>query len=491
VSHKAERRESEGVLRRSEERFRALVETSPEAVVIVDGQGTIDLFNAEAERVFGYARSELIGNPVELLIPERFRSSHVAQRAHYLDHPHARPLGTDLDLFGLRKDGSEFPADISLSAIQTDEGQLVVSRVRDTTEARRVQERQRTSESRFAALLESAPDGVAIIDQQGTIVQVNEQTEHLFGYTRAELLGKPIEMLLPDRFHEQHVAPRADYLAVAGKRRDGTEFSVDVSLTTTETGEGRMMTAFIRDITERQAQAELERHLAERHALIDRLEAAGEEQRRRIADDIHDDSIQVITAAGMRLQILRRKLDDPEHIALLDELEQTIQLSISRLRHLLFELRPPALDNEGLSAALEMYIDEAGRESKANYRLDDKLMSQPDERTRLILYRIAQEAIANVGKHAEADNVTVFLRDREGGYLVQIADDGVGFSPEEVKPVAGHLGLTAMRERATLAGGWLRIDAAPGEGTTVEAWIPTRAEELRQEGAASVALHVA
>jgi signal transduction histidine kinase len=107
------------------------------------------------------------------------------------------------------------------------------------------------------------------------------------------------------------------------------------------------------------------------------------------------------------------------------------------------------------------------------------------------LYRIAQEAIANVGKHADAANVTVSLRDREGGYLVQIADDGIGFSPEEVKPVAGHLGLTAMRERATLAGGWLRIDAAPGEGTTVEAWIPTRAAESRQEGAAPLALPVA
>jgi signal transduction histidine kinase len=199
---------------------------------------------------------------------------------------------------------------------------------------------------------------------------------------------------------------------------------------------------------------------------------AGEEERGRIAGAIHDDSIQAITAAGMRLQILRRSLDDPEHLQLLDELEETIQLSIARLRHLLFELHPPALDTDGLSAALEMYIEETQRAGPTKHTLEDKLRVQPSLQVRTILYRIVQELLVNVRSHAQAENAIVLLEDRDYGYRVKVSDDGVGFQPEELQPVPGHLGLTAMQERASLAGGWLRIDSAPGKGTTVEFWIP-------------------
>src|SRR5207253_9426275 len=161
-----------------------------------------------------------------------------------------------------------------------------------------------------------------------------------------------------------------------------------------------------------------------------------------------------------------------EQLQLLDALEQTIQLSISRLRHLLFELRPPVLDNEGLSAAVEMYLDEAAAEAATLYRLENRLRSQPPPETRTILYRIVQEALTNIRKHAQAENVTVALEERDGGYLASIADDGVGFTVDESQPAPGHLGLAAMRERATLAGGWLRISSAPGSGTSVEIWMP-------------------
>jgi signal transduction histidine kinase len=175
----------------------------------------------------------------------------------------------------------------------------------------------------------------------------------------------------------------------------------------------------------------------------------------------------------MRLQILRRSLDDPEQLQLLEELEQTIQLSISRLRHLLFELHPPALDTEGLSAALELYLAETQSEGTTKHRLEDHLTAQPPVQARTILYRIVQELLANIRTHAQAENATVVLDERDSGYRVRVTDDGIGFAPEELKPVAGHLGLSAMKERASLAGGWLRIESAPGKGTTVEVWIPS------------------
>jgi PAS domain S-box-containing protein len=478
------RRQALEVLRRSEQRARGLLESSPDAVVIVDEVGAIVLVNALTEELFGYGREELVGRPVEMLLPERFREQHSEHRSGYLLDPRTRPMGAGLDLAARRRDGTEFPVDIALSAFHTDEGRLVTARVRDITEHKREEDALRKSDERFRALLESAPDAVVISDSDGRIVLVNDQTERLFGYERDELLGKPVERLLPERFRERHVSHRSGYLAaptaramgvgldLAGRRGDGSEFPVDISLSTIETEEGPLVTAFVRDVTERLAREELERDLAERRAMLAHLVSAGEDERARIAGDIHDDSIQAITAAGMRLQILRRSLDDPEQLKLLGELEQTIQLSIARLRHLLFELRPPVLDNEGLSAALQMYLAEAEEQSPACFRLDDRVRRQPTGETRTILYRIAQEALTNARKHAAAENITVALQEADGGYVIRVADDGVGFEPAAAKPLAGHLGLAAMRERATLAGGWLRIESVEGQGTVVEVWVP-------------------
>jgi PAS domain S-box-containing protein len=342
-------------------------------------------------------------------------------------------------------------------------------------------------DQRFETLIEHAPDAVVIVDRLGRIVLVNAQTEKLFAFPRDELLGEPIEKLLPERFRERHIVHRDGYLAdphtrpmgvgleLAGRRRDGTEFPVDISLSGVETAEGLLVAAFVRDDTGRQERTE--RELAARRAVLARVVSAGEEERRQIAADIHDDSIQVMTAAGMRLQILRRSLESPDQLRRLDELEQTIELSIQRLRHLIFELRPPALDLEGLGAALRMYVEDAAVESGTVYHLDDKLAAEPSQETRLILYRLGQEVLANVRKHAEATGVRITISDQDGGFHVRIADDGVGFTPDATDVRPGHLGLAASRERAELAGGWFRVESAPGEGTTVEYWIASGAGE--------------
>jgi PAS domain S-box-containing protein len=339
-------------------------------------------------------------------------------------------------------------------------------------------------EQHFAALLESAPDAVVIIDAGGAIVLVNAQTESLFAYKRTELLGRPIETLLPDRFHDRHLGHREQYAAdprtrpwgagleLAGRRKDGSEFPVDISLSSIATDSGLLMTAFVRDITERKAADELRRNLHERRVLLEHLVSAEEEERRRIAGDIHDDSIQAMTAAGMRLQILRRALVDPAHAQLLDDLQQTIRLAISRLRHLLFELRPPALDREGLVPALRAYLDEVGANSRASFRLEDATWTQPPERLHTLVYRIVQEAITNARKHSEATEIVVAVDEQHDGFVLRVTDNGVGFHVTTKTPRAGHLGLVAMRERAELAGGTLRTESEPGRGTTVELWIP-------------------
>jgi signal transduction histidine kinase len=145
---------------------------------------------------------------------------------------------------------------------------------------------------------------------------------------------------------------------------------------------------------------------------------------------------------------------------------------------LLFELHPPVLDSEGLAPALRMYLDEAEHQSSVHYTLDDRLVAQPAANVRLIIYRIAQEALTNVRKHAEASTARVTLESRDDGFLIRIVDDGQGFSNTALDAAApGHLGLTAIRERAELAGGWLRVTSNAGSGTAVEFWIPERLAE--------------
>ena len=209
----------------------------------------------------------------------------------------------------------------------------------------------------------------------------------------------------------------------------------------------------------------------DRRHLLRKLVDAQEDERQRLAGDIHDDPVQKMVATSMRLQMLRRRVHDPALLEEFDKLLGHVKSSITSMRHLIFELRPSVLDDEGLAAALEEHMDKVG--NGIDFSLRNELTDEPPAQARVILYRIAQEALANIRKHARAEAVRIVLRSHADGFLVTISDDGEGFTVSDVPSSApGHLGLTAMRERAAIAGGWCRVHSLPGVGTTVEFWVP-------------------
>ena len=260
-----------------------LFEFSPDAILVTNADGRIVNANAQVERIFGYMRDELIGQPVEILIPERFRQVHPADRAGYSREPRVRPMGTGLELFGRRKDGAEFPVDISLSTVSGEET-LVVCIVRDISERKNAERALRQNEQELRSLFEYSPDVIVVSDQDGRIVRANAQVENIFGYSRDELLGQSIEMLVPERYRNTHPQHRENYgkhprarsmgagLELYARRKNGTEFPVDIMLGPVEGADGRLTLSVLRDLSEnKEAEEALRRSELEKRYLEEEL----------------------------------------------------------------------------------------------------------------------------------------------------------------------------------------------------------------------------
>jgi PAS domain S-box-containing protein len=322
----------------SEYVLRGLLAAAPDALLAIDPAGLIVFVNDEAERLFGWMKADLIGRRVEVLIPERFTERHPALRSGYFRQPVTRPMGVGLELLALRRDGSEFPAEISLSGYSTAEGTLVAVAIRDVTVARK-------NEQRFRAVLASAPDAMVGVDSTGRIELLNEQAERLFGWTRDELIGQLIEVLVPESMRGVHVHHRAHYvddplsrpmgagLQLAARRKDGSSFPAEISLSAVQEEHGALLIlAAIRDISDR---AELEEERRNRALAAQREQAHRLESLGQLAGGVAHDFNNLLGVILNYATLLTRRVTDPQALLDIAEISAASERAATLTRQLL------------------------------------------------------------------------------------------------------------------------------------------------------------
>ncbi len=249
--------------------LRLILESMPLGIVVIDASGSIVMINGRLAALFGYTREELIGQPIEMLVPERHRASHVGDRNTFLAHPQARPMASGRDLMARRKDGSEFPVEIDLSSIRTPRGLLVLGAVADITARKADMEARRQSQERVRAILDSALDAVVTMDEAGRVTGWNPKAETTFGWTRDEAIGRTMsELIVPERFRDKHTQGLRNFLTtgvgpvlnrrleLSALRKTGEEFPIELTISPIRIGARYEFSAFVRDITERHKAAE-------------------------------------------------------------------------------------------------------------------------------------------------------------------------------------------------------------------------------------------
>jgi two-component system sensor kinase FixL len=462
-----ERKQREHALRESEQRFRSLFEHSPDAIFVGRRDGRILDVNPAACRLHNAERDVLIGLNVRDLVPSDRRVA-ALQDFEKL----ATGGANDLQGYGWKVDGQGVPVEIRANRFVYDGQEALLLIVRDISKRIEAEEALKESQIRAQVILETTPDAVITTDEQGCIESVNPAAERIFGYRGGDMIGQNVTLLMPVPYQEERDMYLRRYLEtgegkimgvgreVVARRKDGSTFPADLSVSEVRLGSRRVFTGFIRDISDR-------RRLEQEVLRI------SEEERQRIGQDIHDE----LASQFIGIALLSRNLADqrrqgsPVDTERLEELVRLAREGAEQARTLAQGLSPVKLDREGLIAALTQLVHSAEVLSGMTCTLDlDEELPPLERGVAIQLYRIAQEAVNNTVKHAGATHLWLEGH-REKDHLVLIVrDNGVGFSADASE--AGGLGLHIMPYRARMINATLRIDAAPGVGTTVACAVP-------------------
>jgi PAS domain S-box-containing protein len=512
--------------------FERLLDLLPDSILAIDADGRILFANEHLVRLFGYSRSELAGQAIEILVPGNLVAEHKRHRAAYFASPHVRPIGTGLELNGRKKDGTEFPVDISLSPIITQEGLVVVAAIRDHTVHSQAQkeiavraaqqaaitelalqaqkdgdlsdllelattEVARTLGVEFGGIFELLPGGSRFLisgaygwktDSRGATLAVSPEV--MTGYTLAnrDLFVTP-DFGRETRFDREpllveHGVSSGICVYMSG---DANPWGVlglfscrPRSFTVDEAHFIRTFASLLASVLQRKLAGEEVRKSREQlRALTLRLQAVQEEEQKRIAREIHDELGQSLTVLKFDLAFLSGQFSGAVRVnqrrgflSHVQALETSVDKTIQLMREIAATLRPSVLDDLGLAAALEWQAEEF--RARTGIRTDLDLSASPsatDPNHATAVFRITQEALTNVARHAAATHVAITLRETETGLVLTVQDNGRGVSERDMaRPNA--FGLLGMRERAESIGALLRIHGSPGHGTTVTLRVP-------------------
>jgi PAS domain S-box-containing protein len=469
-----------------------LLQASAEATLVANANGEIIFVNREAELLFGYDADEMLGQLVEILIPSAFRNKHKDHRSRYADAPRSRPMVAGLELYGLRKNGSHFRAEISLTPVETEKGLLIAAMIREISA---IDE----SEAYFRMVLESAPDAMIIVDERGKITIVNGQAEHMFGYDREELLGQSIETLLPERLREGHVGHREAFastpslrpmgpgLELTARRRDGSEFPVEISLSPVATANATFVSSVIRDVTRRkQMEQEI---IASRQA----AERANKANSAFLAAASHD-LRQPVQALSLLNGALRRTVKDERALEMIENQQHSLTAMTNLLNSLLDISRldagavTPEVEDfpvqriiDRLSAEFARQAHQKGLEFSSDtcgaiVRSDPNLLSE-----------IIQNFVSNAIRYTDQGRVFLNSSSRDGHCRVSVEDTGVGIDEDQIETIFQEfhqgaaaksskegfgLGLAIVRRLADLLGHDIDVQSEPGKGSCFSISLP-------------------
>src|ERR1700733_9821456 len=478
-----------------EGRYRGLLEAAPDAMVVVNQGGGIALLNVQAEEQFGYRRDELVGQKVKNIIPEGFAERVIADSTRSADDALTQVIGTGIELSGRRKNGSAFPIEIMLSPLQSPEGILVTAAIRDISVRKAAEKHLAQMEGRYRGLLEAAPDAMVVVNQGGEIVLLNVQAEKQFGYRRDELVGQKMKSLIPEGFAERLIADALrsaeDALAqqigtgieLIARRKDGSDFPIEIMLSPLESAEGILVTAAIRDITARKA--------GEANLLVkvQELKRSNEELGQFAYIASHDLQEPLRMVASYTQLLSRRykgKLD-----ADADEFISFAVDGASRMQRLIQDLlaysrvgtKGKDLLNTSSEEALQQALINlrgAIEESSALVTHDPLPAVMADE---MQLVQLFQNLVGNAIKYQNPGTPRIHVsavRSVGKKWIFSVKDNGLGIDPQYFERIFGMfqrlhkreefagtgIGLAICKKIVERHGGSISVESRPGQGAT-------------------------
>jgi PAS domain S-box-containing protein len=482
VTDITERKRAEEALQRSEARLRAVIESMDDIAFEIDAQGTyLNIWTAN-ETLLPRPKKEMIGQHVGFVFGEEFARPFLEAFARVMARGRAESIEYAMDLPEGRR---WFLGRVSAIHPEVGTRKSVCLLVREITDRKRMEVALRENHAFLEKLFESSPDAILTATAEGTITRLNARAEQLFGYRRAELLGKSIEILVPKRLRDRHPAHRDAYrqhprmrpmgagLELYGRRKDGTEFPLDIMLSPVETDRGSLVLTVARDVTDRKRAEESVRELS------GRLLQLQDDERRRLAREIHDSTAQTLSAITLNLSVVKRYASFDKNQRASKALAESLELARNagrELRTFSYLLHPPLLDEAGLAQALRWYVD--GFAQRTNIRVS---LEMPENPGRLpsdletALFRIVQECLTNIHRHSgsltaeirivqDAERITVEVRDRGKGLPAR------SFEQSGAASTLG-VGIRGMRERVRQLGGQVEVMLAD-PGTLVRAVVP-------------------